>query len=448
MSGFSSLNTFRHGVHPEEYKDQTAGLPIERVPFVEQYVLPLGQHIGAPSRAVVKPKDRVQRGQIIAEPGGFVSVGLHSPVTGKVVAVATRRNPMGALVPSIVIDADPYATQQFEPRPPIDWRAATPNEFVSHVQRAGLVGMGGAAFPSHVKYVLSDDKPVRYLVINGCECEPFLTCDHRIMVERTDRVLRGVEILGARLGVEKSFIGVERNKGDAIEALRKAAAAVSFPVEVTALQVKYPQGSEKMLIDATFGTEVPAGKLPIDVGIVVNNVMTIAALADYFDYGRPLIDRILTVAGPAVHKAANLEVPIGTPVRAVLEHCGGLRPETRQVVMGGPMMGSPMASLDVPVLKGTSGILAFTEKEIDDRQSYPCVKCGRCLDACPNFLNPCMLAKLARAGRIEAMHDFYISDCTLCASCSFSCPSGIPIAQLIKVAKSSIAQQQRREAKK
>ena len=397
---------------------------------------------------MVKPKDRVQRGQIIAEPGGFVSVGLHSPVTGKVVAVATRRNPMGALVPSIVIDADPYATQQFEPRPPIDWRAATPNEFVSHVQRAGLVGMGGAAFPSHVKYVLSDDKPVRYLVINGCECEPFLTCDHRIMVERTDRVLRGVEILGARLGVEKSFIGVERNKGDAIEALRKAAAAVSFPVEVTALQVKYPQGSEKMLIDATFGTEVPAGKLPIDVGIVVNNVMTIAALADYFDYGRPLIDRILTVAGPAVHKAANLEVPIGTPVRAVLEHCGGLRPETRQVVMGGPMMGSPMASLDVPVLKGTSGILAFTEKEIDDRQSYPCVKCGRCLDACPNFLNPCMLAKLARAGRIEAMHDFYISDCTLCASCSFSCPSGIPIAQLIKVAKSSIAQQQRREAKK
>jgi len=448
VSGLPALNTFRHGVHPEEYKDQSAALPIERMPFVDRYVLPLGQHIGAPSRAVVRVRDRVQRGQIIAEPGGFVSVGLHSPVTGRVTAIANRRNPVGNLVPSIIIEADPYATQHFEPRAPIDWRNLTPKEFVGHVQRAGLVGMGGAAFPSHVKYVLNEEKPVRYLVINGCECEPYLTCDHRVMVERSERVLRGVQILGARLGAEKTYIGVERNKSDAIEVLREAAGRADFAVEVTALQVKYPQGSEKMLVDAIFDTEVPAGKLPIDVGIVVNNVMTIAALADYFDFGRPLIDRILTVSGPAVLKAANLQVPIGTPVRAVLEHCGGLRAETRQVIMGGPMMGNPMASLDVPVIKGTSGILAFSEKEIDNRQSYTCVKCARCLDACPNFLNPCMLAKLARAGRIESMHEYYVSDCTLCGSCSFSCPSGIPIAQLIKVAKSSIAQQQRREAKK
>ncbi len=441
------ISTFRHGVHPDEHKEGTESLPIERVPFVESYILPLGQHIGAPSVPVVKPKDRVQRGQLIAKPGGFVSTALHSPVTGHVTALANRRNAMGDLVPCILLEADPYATQRFEPRAPVDWRALSSKEFVDQTQMAGLVGMGGAAFPSHVKYVPQEGKPVRFLVVNGCECEPYLTCDHRVMVERSDRVVRGIEILATKLGAEKTVIGVEQNKEDAIEVLQAAAAGAPVPVEVAALKVKYPQGSEKMLIDAVFKTEVPAGKLPLDVGMVVNNVATIAALADWFDHGRPLIDRVLTVSGPAVSRPANLQVPLGTPVRAVLEYCGGLKSETRQVVMGGPMMGSPLSSLDVPVVKGTSGLLAFTDADVFDGDTYTCVKCGRCLDACPNFLNPCMLAKLARAGRIESMDEFYASDCTFCGSCSWACPSGIPISQLIKVARSAMAQRKRKEVR-
>jgi electron transport complex protein RnfC len=447
--------TFRHGIHPEEHKEATAHLPVERMPFVERYVLPLSQHAGAAARPVVRAGERVTRGQVVAEPGGFVSTTLHSPVTGRVSALAPRHHPGGRLVDAIEIEADPFATQAPPAAEPIDWRSLSDDEFVASVQRAGLVGMGGAAFPSHVKYKLPEGRRITRLVVNGCECEPFLTADHRLMVERPEAVLRGIEILATRLGADEAVIGVELNKPDAVEILEAAVAArggrVSssdgggVPVRVAPLKVKYPQGAEKMLIEALFGLEVPAGKLPLDVGMVVNNVGTMAALADWFDRGIPLIERLVTVAGPGVKRPANLLVPVGTPVRAVLEHCGGLDAETREVVMGGPMMGTPLASLDVPVLKGTSGLLAFTEASTRMPVEYTCIRCGRCVEACPQVLNPSRLARLSRAGRFEEMEAWNALDCVECGSCSFACPSGIPIVQLIRVAKSAIRDGKQRQ---
>lgn len=432
--------TFRHGIHPDAHKEATEHLPLARMPFVDRYVLPLSQHTGAPCKPVVRPGERVVRGQVVAEPGSFVSTTLHSPVTGRVVALAPRPHPNGRLMAAIEIDADPFAVQRVPERPPLDALAMSDEEFVGEVLRAGLVGMGGAAFPTHVKFKLPPGKRVRLLVANGCECEPFLTADHRVMVEHAAAVLRGIEILAARLGVEETAIGVELNKLDAIAALEREIAdrPPAIPVRVVPLAVKYPQGAEKMLIQAIYGLEVPAGGLPLDVGALVNNVGTMAALADWFDRGLPLIERAITVAGPGVERPANLLVPVGTPVRAVLEHCGGLREDTREVVMGGPMMGAPLASLDVPVLKGTSGLLAFTDVETRLATEYSCIKCGRCVEACPQFLNPSRLARLSRAGRWDALDKSFALDCVECGSCSFACPSGIPIVQLIRVAKAEI----------
>jgi len=434
VSSSSSPTTFAHGVHPHDSKERSAHLSLQRMPFVDRLVLPLRQHLGAPSKAVVSVGDRVTRGQLLAEAGGFVSTALHSPATGCVTAIEPRPFPSGGLAPSIEIQADPYASQRFAAREPIDIGRLSRQEFVQLIQNAGLVGLGGAAFPTHVKYAFPDDKPVRQLVVNGCECEPFLTCDHRVMVEQAEAIVRGTDIVVRILGVDEAIIGVELNKSDAIEALR-AAIRPEQKIRVAPVRVKYPQGAEKMLIKALFGREVPAGKLPLDVEIVVNNVGTMIAIADMIDKGMPLIERALTVSGPGARQAGNWLVPIGTPVREVIRHAGGLTSDTRLVVMGGPMMGMPLASLDVPVLKGTSGILAFTEVEASPPTEYTCVRCGRCLEACANFLNPSRLARLARAERYEEMEEHLALDCMECGACTFSCPSGIPIAHLIRAGK-------------
>ncbi len=433
----SPLATFRHGIHPREHKEATAHLPIERMPFVERYLLPLSQHTGAPARPVVAPGDRVERGQVIAEPAGFISTTLHAPVSGRVVAIAPRPHPAGKLQPAIEIEADRLSAQRPPSGPALDPATLEGDRFVAELQRAGLVGMGGAAFPTHVKYQLPAGRRVERLLVNGCECEPFLTSDHRLMVERPEDVVRGATIAAARLGVVETVLGVEANKPDAIAALERAVDGRPA-MRVVPLAVKYPQGAEKMLIQAVYGLEVPSGRLPLDVGIVVNNVATMTAIADWFDRRHPLIERVVTVAGPGVARPANLLVPVGTPVRAVLEHCGGLDAETREVVMGGPMMGMPLASLDVPVLKGTSGLLAFTEAEARLPAEYTCIKCGRCVEACPQFLNPSRLARLARGGRFEEMVGYHALDCVECGSCSFACPSGIPVVQLIRVAKAEL----------
>jgi electron transport complex protein RnfC len=417
------------------------------MPFVERYTLPLSQHTGAPCRPVVRVGERVVRGQLVAEPGGFVSMALHAPVTGRVAAIAPRRHPNGRPVDAIEIETDAFSLQTVATRP-LDPAGLDADGFVAAVQAAGLVGLGGAAFPTHVKYKLPPGRVVTRLVVNGCECEPYLTADHRTMVERPEAVLRGAEIVARHLGLVETVIGVELNKADAIAALGRAVAEAGAGerVRVVPLAVKYPQGAEKMLIEAIYGLEVPSGKLPLDVGCLVNNVGTMAAIADWFDRGLPLIERVVTVAGPGVRRPANLLVPVGTPVRAVLEHCGGLTADTREVVMGGPMMGSPLASLDAPVLKGTSGLLAFTAAEARVPVEYGCIKCGRCVEACPQFLNPSRLQRLARAGRWEELERGFVMDCVECGSCSFACPSGIPVVQLIRVAKSALREEKARQS--
>ena len=437
----STSLTFRHGVHPPERKEATAERPIERVPFVKEYVLPLSQHIGAPSKAVVRAGERVVRGKMIAEPGGFVSTALHSPVTGTVAAVEPRLHPNGKMMPSVVITADPFSSQKLQTAPPPRPEDLDNASMVKEVQKAGLVGLGGAAFPSHVKLSLPEGKRLEFVVINGCECEPYLTCDDRLMTERPEAVIRGTEILMRNLGVERAYIGVEANKPAAVEALKRH---LRDGIEVVVVQVKYPQGAEKMLIDAALKREVPPGGLPLDIGILTNNVATTAALADWFDHGQPLIERVVTVTGPGIPHPKNLLVPLGTPLSTIVEYCGGLRPETRQVIMGGPMMGMPQKTLDVPVLKGTSGILALTRVFQLDAPEYPCIRCGRCLDACPMFLNPTRLAHLAKFERVNELKEYHALDCFECASCSFVCPSNIPLVQWIRMGKAMVREAQKK----
>ena len=439
------LKTFRHGVHPEEGKELTNGQPIERMPFVEEYTLPLSQHIGAPSRAIVRTGQRVRRGELIAEPTAFVSVGLHAPVDGTVMAIGLFPHPNGEMGAAIRIKADPFSSQSLGVAPPLPPEHLSVEEFTLAVQRAGLVGMGGAAFPAHVKFSIPEGRRCRYLMLNGCECEPFLTCDHRLMVEYADELIDGTGILQHFVQAEKIYIAIEANKPDAIAALKEKAAHSRLPLEVVALQVKYPQGAEKMMISAILGQEVPGGKLPLDIGVLVSNVGTIIALSAYFRKGLPLIERVVTVTGPAVRRPANVLVPLGTPMQAVVDFCGGIDHQAARLLLGGPMMGVVQKSLDVPLIKGISGILALTDREVSDFDTYSCVRCGRCLDACPLSLNPARLGLLARKGLWEEMQAYNLMDCFECGACSYACPSGIPLVQSFRVAKTVIRAQQAKQ---
>jgi electron transport complex protein RnfC len=399
--------------------------------------MPLGQHIGVPCQPVVTAGERVQRGQLIAKPGGFVSTALHSPVTGTVREIGDFRGVDGRFAPAIAIEADAFATQEVAAGAAIDWESMSLEDFIEAVQMAGIVGMGGAAFPSHVKLTVPDGVKIRHLLVNGAECEPYLTNDHRLMVERPEALLEGAEIVRQKLGAEETVIGVEVNKPDAIRIIQEHIPP-GQPVRIVPLKVKYPQGAEKMMIKSVFGKEVPAGQLPRDVEVNVNNVGTIVAIADYFLRGMPLIERVLTVAGPGVTYPANLIVPLGTPVREVVRFCGGLKGDTREIILGGPMMGRPIASLDVPVLKGCSGVLVFTGEQTARRKEYPCIRCGRCLEACPYFLNPSRLARLSKARMFDEMKGYNVFDCVECGCCTFACPSNIPIVQLIRTAKDDL----------
>lgn len=432
-------STFRHGVHPDEMKAMTRELSIERMPFVERYVIPLSQHTGAPSRPLVGPGMRVRRGQMIAAPDGFISTAQHAPVTGTVRGIELWAHPTGRRTPSIVIEIDPFDSQRVVEPPPPDVAEMEPAEVVRRVQEAGLVGLGGAAFPSHVKLQLPEGKRAQFVILNGCECEPYLTCDHRVMLERADAVIRGLRIIMRMLRSGAGYIGVELNKADAIEALR-AASADHDDIHVVPLEVKYPQGAEKMLIDAIFDKEVPSGKLPLDLEIVVNNVGTAVALTDLFGSGTPLVERVVTVTGTGVRRPANLMVPVGTPLEAVLDHCGGLRPTTHQVIMGGPMMGLAQKDLDVPIIKGISGVLALIEPAAI-LEEEACIRCGRCLEACPMFLNPSRIAAVVRGEDVDRLPGLHVLDCFECASCSYVCPSRIPLVQLMRLSKAMVRQQ-------
>lgn len=443
-----NLLSFRNGVHPEEYKSLSDFRAVERMPFVQEYTLPLSQHLGAPSRLLVHKGQEVRRGQLIAEPASYVSVALHSPVDGTVSFTGLVEHPNGQMMPGVRIKTDPFSPQTLDKKtlPPVE--SLTVEAFLQAVQWAGIVGMGGAAFPAHVKFSIPRDKACRYLILNGSECEPFLTCDHRIMLEYTSDLLDGTAILQHFVQASRIIIGIEANKPDAVEVLRKAAAQRRMEVEVLPLAVKYPQGAEKMLITAVLGEEVPSGKLPIDAGALVTNVGTIVALSQYFRGGVPLIERVVTVTGTAVKRPSNLLVPIGTPMREAVDYCGGLMQDTVRILLGGPMMGISQKTLDVPVIKGTSGILLLTEREVQDLHAFNCIRCGRCLDACPIFLNPARMGVLVKKGQWQELEAMNVMDCFECGSCAYVCPSAIPLVQSFKVAKSVLREQKGREGEK
>lgn len=428
--------TFKHGIHPAYHKAETSCLPIRRLPFPARLVLPLNQHIGKPAIPLVKKGQEVVRGEPVASADGFMSIPIHAPATGRVKAIELSDTSSGPKALSIVIDVFQSASQEILWSRPRDMDAMSPTDIIESVQQTGMVGLGGAAFPSHVKLTIPEGQNVDTLVVNGCECEPYLSCDHRVMLEYTDDLIRGVQYAMRATQTECAVIGVENNKPDAIEAIRNVLPA-DGRIMVKAVRTKYPQGSEKMLIKAALGREVPAGGLPSHIGAVVNNVSTLAALGHLLPAGEGMTERVITVAGPGVERPGNYLVPIGTTLGFVLEQVD-YQGSQHEYILGGPMMGTSVSSMDTPVTKGTSGILLLSEPDIDNetRRIWPCIKCARCVDACPMHLNPSMLGQLAAKRQYETMaDDYHLNDCFECGCCSYVCPSGIPLVQYFRIAK-------------
>jgi len=431
------LATFKGGIHPPDKKTLAANSAIVELKPPKIVVIPLSQHAGAPCKPVVAIGQEVKKGEMIGEPGGFVSAPVHSSVSGKVIAIAEFQNAMGRMVNSVVIEND--MKDEWTPlKDNPDYMSLGADILKEKIKAAGIVGMGGAAFPTSVKLSPPKEKPIDAVLINGAECEPYLTADYRMMLEKPAEIVEGLQILMKALGVSKGVIGIENNKPDAV-AKMKDAAKNAAGVEVLALEVKYPQGAEKMLIKAILGREVPARGLPMDVGVVVQNVGTALAVYEAVRFGKPLIERVVTVTGEGIKEPKNLLARVGTKISELIDECGGFRDEAAKVIAGGPMMGFALSSLDVPVTKGTSGILVLPEKDVTHSEEFgPCIRCGRCIDACPMGLMPSMLSVLAETGHYEDARDYNLYDCFECGSCTYVCPSKRPIVQLVRLAKSMV----------
>jgi len=428
--------TFDHGVHPRDYKELTCRLPIRRLPFAPRLTLLLSQHAGAPSQPVVRPGQEVVRGEPVAKAGGFVSVPLHAPATGVVKGIELVPSAQGPKTLAILLDVYEGASQEILYEAPPDLANLDRDAFQQALQATGVVGLGGAAFPTHVKLRVPEGTVLDTLVANGCECEPYLTCDHRMMLERTDDLVTGTRLIMQALGVQRAMIGVEDNKLDAVKAIR-AKIPPGSGISAHAVETKYPQGAEKMLIESLLGRQVPSGGLPSAVGVAVFNVGTLAQIGDLLPRGRGLVERVVTVSGAGVSRPGNYLVPIGTPVRFLLEFAGA-RPDAQEVILGGPMMGMSVASLDVPVTKGMSGMVVLEQRHADlkPRRTYPCIHCARCVEACPMHLNPSLMGQLAakrQYGLIAQEHHLF--DCFECGCCSYVCPSNIPLVQYFRNAK-------------
>ncbi|RJQ21238.1 MAG: electron transport complex subunit RsxC [Nitrospiraceae bacterium] len=433
----SNSATFERGIHPKYNKELSSGKPVSAVKLPQRIVVPLSQHIGAPAKCEVKIGDEVKKGQVIGSPSGFVSSPVHSSISGKVVAIADFPTAIGRLVPSVVIESDGKDEAiAFRENPA--YMNLSADEIKALIKEAGIVGMGGAAFPTNVKLSPPKEKPIDTVILNGAECEPYLTADHRLMVERPKEVIEGLKIIMKALGVNEGHVGIEENKPDALAAMKSAASGESN-IKIHSLEIKYPQGAEKMLIKAIKNREVPSKGLPMDVSVVVQNIGTALAIYEAVRYGKPLIERVVTVTGNGIKEPRNMMVRIGTLLSDVIEQCGGLVEGAVKVISGGPMMGFAQWSLDVPVTKGTSGILVLTEIEyVASDEYFPCIRCGRCVDVCPIGLNPSMLSILAEKGFYEEAKQYNLFDCFECGSCAYVCPAKRPMVQFMRLAKSQV----------
>ncbi len=436
-----SIKTFKGGIHPSYMKKLTRKKNIIELEAGEEVVIPLQQHIGKICEPLVKKGDYVKVGQMIGYVDAFVSSPVHASVSGTVKAVEPRLSNSGVKVMSVVIENDFQNTPDENVNLAGDWEQMTHDEIVEAIKKAGIVGMGGAGFPMHIKINPPPDKTIKYIILNGAECEPYLSSDHRTMIEHTDEMLIGVKILLKLSNARRAYIAVEDNKPDVISRLLKK--NLPYQIEVVPLETKYPQGSEKHLIKAVTGLEVPAGKLPADVGVIVNNIDTCISLYNAFVIGRPLVRRRVTVSGKAVVHPGVFDVPIGMSFREVFEAAGGFKETPQKIIMGGPMMGMAQVSLDVPVIKTTSGILALTKKECGYAPESPCLRCGKCVDVCPMHLMPGAIANAADIDDIEKAEKLCADSCVECGSCSYICPAHRLLVERIRMAKTKVITKQR-----
>ena len=431
---------FYGGVHPQEAK-VSRGVSIVDAPLYPLYTVPLAMHIGAPARPLVKVGDTVLRGQQIGEPASFVSSAIHSPTSGKVKALDVCLGPQGTQLPCVVIESDGEDTPA-EPLPPIpDWRDADPDILRKRVAEAGIVGMGGASFPTPVKLSIPPGKSIDTLIINGVECEPCLTADHRLMLESPKMILEGVELVARILGVKNVFIGIENNKPDAIQVLTQEATAYTDPaIHVLPLHVRYPQGAEKQLIYAITKRQVPSGGLPADVHCVVQNIGSIYAIAEAVIHGKPLYERVTTVTGTPLVSPGNWRFRVGTSYAEAIKLAGGLKEgaSIAKLISGGPMMGMTVYSQAIPVMKNTSGILLMAPEEVHQYTSKACLRCGRCNDVCPMQLMPGILSVQIENERFDDAQNWHVMDCIECGCCAYTCPAGRPLVQHMRRAKSEV----------
>lgn len=428
------IKRFVGGVHPDDLKRYTEHKKIENAPLPDKVIIPMRQHIGAPCTPVVKKGDVVKKGQVVAKSDAYVSGNVHASISGTVIDFGEYPHPVFGTCQSLVIEND--GKDEWVEGIPFDrdWTKLDKNELLDIIRDAGIVGMGGATFPTHVKLSPPSDKKIDTFILNAAECEPYLTADHRLMLEHMDCIVQGVKITMKILDIDNAYIGIEDNKPDAIESMKKAFSGTN--VKVISVPTKYPQGAEKVLIKRLLGREVPSGQLPMDVGVVVNNVGTIVAMTNAVTKGIPLIERVVTVSGRAVKEPKNLLLRVGTSFEFAIECCGGLVKEPEKIIMGGPMMGIAQSSMNVPIVKGVSGILCLSKQDVHSGKQSSCIHCTRCVQGCPMGLNPSMLSKLGEHNLYhEAKEEFHLFDCVECGSCVFICPAHRNIVQYIRYMK-------------
>ena len=424
----------RGGVKVDHQKN-TAETEVVRIPEPQKVVLPMQQHIGAPCTPTVKVGDTVAIGQVIGDSDKFVSAPIHASVSGKVSAIGNVKLPNGAVVQGVTIESDGERRLYDGIEPP---KADTKEEFLKAVRASGLVGLGGAGFPTHVKLNVPPDKNVDTLVINAAECEPYITVDYRECIDNSWDILSGIHIIKDMLGIENVIIAVENNKPKAFEVLKRIADSDNYSGDHTklmSLESRYPQGAEKIMVQSATGRKVPPGKLPADVGCIVMNVASVAFVARYIKTGKPLVSRSLTVDGSAIAEPKNVRVPIGTSIADIIDFCGGFKEEPRKIITGGPMMGLSITGTDLPVIKNNNAILAFTEKDAKLMQEGDCIRCGRCAAACPMSLVPTLIERYTKAGDTDALKKIGVNVCMECGSCAYSCPAKKPLVQTMRAAK-------------
>ena len=438
-------STFRGGVHPPEHKELTENCAFEAMPFPEEIILPVSQHLGKDAIPQVKKGDDVIPGQLVAKAEGFISAPVHTSVAGKVLSLGKEITSTGFPKNAIVIKTNGTITSEKFQLSPLNPETISPDEIRARVAEAGIVGQGGAAFPTYVKLSPPKDKIIDVVILNGCECEPYLTRDYRLMIERTDDLISGLKLIMKALGVKRGVIGVEDNKPEAIKLLSDKIINEAG-LEVITLKTKYPQGAEKMLIKAVTRKEVPPGKLPMDVGAVIQNIGTAIAIHDAVVKGEVLTTAALTVSGKGIKAPKNLLVPVGTPIQNVIDFCGGVTEDAVKIVVGGPMMGVAQFDLHAPVMKATSGILVLTKGEVAENPETPCLRCGQCVAACPLNLMPTKLARYSQLQRYEDAEGADITVCMECGTCAYTCPANIPLVQWIRLGKQKVLEIQRERA--